>query len=100
MGRSSDSSSVEKKKSKHKRKFTEKSHILPEHKPRLREILNCIEDHPFAIEFRDPYPWKRKQVLLSPSRVERDRLPRSGPEALVHPDAEEENRGALEVQAI
>ena len=77
MGRhsSDSSSSVEKKKSKHKKKFTEKSHILPDHKPRLREILNCIEDHPFAIEFRDPYPWKRKKRQKSLSnRIERDRL--------------------------
>jgi hypothetical protein len=64
MGGSSDrSDSGEKKKEKHKKKFTEKSHILPEHRPLLREILNTIEDHPFAIEFREPYPWKSKATI-------------------------------------
>ena len=45
------------------KRLTEKSHINPEHKPLLREILNKIEDLPIAIQFRDPFPWRRKLLF-------------------------------------
>lgn len=47
-----------KKKNKHN-ELTEKSHIDPLHKNKLREIINKIEDQAISIEFRDPLAWKR-----------------------------------------
>jgi len=77
-GVSSSDMTPEKKKKKDKKKkkhhfkkhshdggsnLSEKSLILPEHKPLLREIINSIEDLPIAIEFRDPVPWRSKSLF-------------------------------------
>lgn len=60
---SSNAEKSEKKKKKKNKELTEKSHIDPMHKCKLREIINKIEDLPIAIEFRDPVAWKRIFII-------------------------------------
>lgn len=58
--------------------LSEKTHIRPEHKPLLREILNQIEDLPIAIQFRDPYPWRSNYYPLINDRTWLAGLPPGG----------------------
>ena len=37
--------------------------ILPDHKPLLRELINQLEDSPLAIEFGDPFPWRKMGLV-------------------------------------
>lgn len=46
--------------------LTEKSEIRSEDKPKLKEVINSIEDDPQSYEFREPVDWKGKSIHICP----------------------------------
>ena len=51
--------------------LSEKSDLRAEDKPRLKEILNQIEEDPKSYEFREPVPWKEFGLLDYPEIIKK-----------------------------